>query len=49
MTTNGEPYFRVFLPEGVLSPGQSIGLNVVRVGGSSGSYTFKLLSGQGKP
>ncbi len=48
-TKNGEPYFRVFLPDGVINPGQSIGVNVVRSGGSSGSYTFKLLSGQGKP
>ena len=46
----GEPYYRVFLPGGVLSPGQSISLNVTRTGGgSSSSYTPKLLSGQGKP
>lgn len=49
MTENGEPYFRVFLPDGVLNPGQSIGVNVVRSGGSSNSYTFQLLSGQGEP
>jgi len=48
-TKSGEPYFRVFLPNGVMNPGQSIGVNVVRSGGSSGSYTFKLSSGQGKP
>ncbi len=48
-TKKGEPYFRLFLPDGVLNPGQSIEVNVVRSGGSSGSYTFKLLSGQGKP
>jgi hypothetical protein len=48
-THNGEPYFRVFLPEGVLNPGQSIALNVIRSGGSSSSYSFKLMSGQGKP
>lgn len=48
-TKEGEPYFRLFLPEGVLNPGQSIEVNVVRAGGSSGSYAFKLLSGQGKP
>jgi len=46
----GEPYYRIFLPEGVLQPGQSISVNVVRSGGgSSASYTLKLLSGQGKP
>ncbi len=48
-TKKAEPYFRLFLPEGVLNPGQSIEVNVVRSGGSSGSYTFKLLSGQGAP
>lgn len=48
-TKKGEPYFRLFLPEGVLNPGQSIEVSVIRSGGSSGSYTFKLLSGQGKP
>jgi cytochrome c peroxidase len=48
-TKNGEPYFRLFLPDGVLNPGQSITVNVVRSGAPSGSYTFKLWSGQGKP
>ncbi|MEP7121631.1 MAG: cytochrome c peroxidase [Byssovorax sp.] len=48
-TKTGEPYFRLFLPDGVISPGQSIGVTVVRSGGSSGSYTLKLLSGQGQP
>ncbi len=48
-TKNGEPYFRVFLPDGVLNPGQSIALNVTRSGGSSDAYSFKLMSGQGKP
>jgi mono/diheme cytochrome c family protein len=46
---SGEPYYRLFLPDGVLSPGQSISVNVVRTGGSSGSYRLKVLSGQGKP
>lgn len=45
----GEPFYRVFLPEGVLNPGASIPVSVVRKGGSSSSYTLKLLSGQGKP
>lgn len=50
MTTTGMPYYRVFLPEGVLSPGQSIARTVVRTsGGSESSYTFQLMSGQGKP
>jgi len=49
MTKTGEPYFRIFLPGGVLNPGQSIGLTVSRSGGASSSYTLKLLSGQGKP
>ncbi len=49
-TTTGKPYYRVFLPEGVLYPGQSIATTVVRAGGgSSSSYTFQLMSGQGKP
>lgn len=49
-TTSGKPYYRVFLPEGVLSPGQSIATTVVRTGGgSNSSYTFQLMSGQGKP
>jgi len=46
----GEPYYRVFLPSGVLNPGQSVALTVTRTGGgSSASYALKLLSGQGKP
>ncbi len=47
---SGEPYYRVFLPNGVLNPGQSVSVTVTRTGGgSSASYTPKLLSGQGKP
>jgi cytochrome c peroxidase len=45
----GEPYFRLYLPDGVLNPGQSISVNVTRTGGSSSSYKLKVLSGQGKP
>ena len=48
--TTGRPYYRIFLPEGVLNPGQSVARTVVRSGGgSSASYRFQLLSGQGKP
>lgn len=45
----GQPVYRVFLPEGVLEPGASISVEIVRSGGSSGSYGLKLLSGQGAP
>ncbi len=45
----GEPFYRVFVPEGVLKPGASISVTVVRTGGSNSSYKLKLLSGQGKP
>jgi hypothetical protein len=46
----GEPYYRIFLPGGVLDPGQSVSVTVTRTGdGSSSSYTPKLLSGQGRP
>lgn len=49
-TSTGKPYYRLFLPDGVLNPGQSISATVVRTGGgSSGSYMFQLMSGQGKP
>jgi Di-haem cytochrome c peroxidase len=49
-TTAGEPYYRMFLPDGVLNPGQSVSRTVVRTGGgSSSSYVFQLKSGQGKP
>jgi len=49
MTKDGRPYVRVFLPDGVLAPGQSITVSLVRAGGSGGAYTLKLLSGQGQP
>lgn len=45
----GEPFYRVFLPEGVLEPSKSITVTVVRTGGANDSYKLKLLSGQGKP
>ncbi len=52
VTQAGEPYLRVFLPDGALNPGQSISVRLVfdqaqrrqRV-----NYTLSLLSGQGKP
>jgi cytochrome c peroxidase len=48
-TKSGRPYYRMFLPEGVLKPGQSVSRTVVRSGGSSSAYTLQLMSGQGKP
>jgi hypothetical protein len=48
---SGDPYVRVFLPEGVLRPGQRITQRLVfeRVVRSSPSYDLTLLSGQGAP
>jgi Di-haem cytochrome c peroxidase len=53
-THNGDPYIRVFLPDGVMQPGENIlqtlifrgrtGNNVPRI-----NYALELLSGQGKP
>lgn len=46
----GQPYYRIFLPDGVLNPGQSVSLAITRTGGgSSSSYGWKFYSGQGKP
>jgi hypothetical protein len=52
-TSAGDPYRRIFLPNGVLMPGQSI---IVRLrfgqrghDGSSAKYSLMLLSGQGNP
>lgn len=44
----GEPVYRLFLPSGVLRPGTSTSVSIVRTGGSNNSYKLKLLSGQGK-
>ncbi len=44
----GQPTYRIFLPDGVLSKGASTSVKIVRTGGSSSSYQLKLLSGQGK-
>jgi len=50
-TRSGDPYIRVFLPDGVLLPGQSISQNLVfkRKGNAPLSYTLAFLSGQGNP
>jgi hypothetical protein len=51
-TTSGDPYLRVFLPDGVLLPGQGI-VETLRFKRESHappvSYTLRLLSGQGNP
>ncbi len=49
MTQAKEPYFRNFLPNGVLETAKTITLKVVRSGGMSTSYGFKFVSGQGAP
>ncbi|MFN0316390.1 MAG: cytochrome-c peroxidase [Burkholderiales bacterium] len=52
MTASGEPYVRVFLPVGVLLPGQSIVQTLFFEGPSqvqAANYSLKLLSGQGNP
>jgi cytochrome c peroxidase len=51
-TSTGDPYRRVFLPNGVLTPGQSVDVSLqFRRHRQSPpvSFTFKLLSGQGNP
>jgi hypothetical protein len=51
-TSAGEPYLRVFLPDGVLLPGQSIYQAVAFNGlanAQAANPSFKLLSGQGEP
>jgi len=51
-TSTGDPYQRVFLPDGVLAPGQSIDVSLRfkrhRQSPPVG-FTLKLLSGQGNP
>jgi cytochrome c peroxidase len=52
ITTGGDPYLRVFLPQGVLNPGQSISQRLVferKRNAPPLSYTLSFLSGQGKP
>lgn len=53
-TQSGDPYIRVFLPNGVLQPGQYIvqALTFSRKGGNNAppaNYSLDLLSGQGNP
>jgi len=51
-TRSGEPYVRVFLPGGVLNPGQHISQAFTFDGlarRQQPTYRFKLLSGQGAP
>jgi len=50
ITKGGDPYLRVFLPNGVLLPGQSITETLDFNGTSNpGNYSISFLSGQGKP
>jgi hypothetical protein len=50
-TSAGGPYRRIFLPSGVLMPGQSIKVNLRfdHRPGTRGNYSLVLLSGQGNP
>jgi hypothetical protein len=51
-TRDGAPYLRVFLPNGVLNPGQSIQPELVferKPNAPSLTYTVTFLSGQGAP
>jgi len=51
-TSTGDPYRRVFLPNGVLAAGQSIDVTLRfrrRAPSSPVSFTLTLLSGQGNP
>ena len=51
-TEDGDPYLRVFLPDGVLLPGQSIVQTLTFKRHSNAppvGYTLQLLSGQGNP
>jgi hypothetical protein len=51
-TSTGEPYLREFLPDGVLSPGQSLVATLRfkrHAQAPPVSYTLQLLSGQGNP
>jgi hypothetical protein len=53
VTSNGDPYIRIFLSDGVLQPGQHIDatLTFSRKGGNNAppAYSLQLLSGQGNP
>ncbi len=52
VTSGGDPYIRVFLPDGVLQPSQTISRTLRFEGNpqfSSLKYSLKFLSGQGNP
>ena len=52
VTSTADPYLRVFLPNGVLNPGQSVVLPLhftQRPHDPRVNYRLVLLSGQGKP
>ena len=51
-TSTGEPYLRVFLPNGVLDPGDSIGQRLIfqrPPNDGPVNYSLRFLSGQGNP
>jgi len=51
-SSSGDPYLRVFLPDGVIMPGQSIVATLVferKPKGPAVNYSLGLLSGQGRP
>lgn len=51
-TGAGDPYIRVFLPNGILLPGQSIAENLLfkrKPFAGPVSYTLQFISGQGTP
>ncbi|HEX7139622.1 MAG TPA: cytochrome c peroxidase, partial [Vicinamibacterales bacterium] len=48
-TSEGDPYLRLFLRDGVLNPGDTVDVRLRIAGDEDGRYTFKLLSGQGNP
>ena len=51
-TSNGDPYLRVFLPNGVLPQGESIDVTLRfrrHAQSPQVSFTLALLSGQGNP
>ncbi len=52
VTSTGDPYLRVFLPNGLLNPGQSIAQTLVFQGPPNAlqaNYNLDFLSGQGNP
>jgi hypothetical protein len=51
-TSAGDPYLRLFLPDGILAPGQSldVALELKRHANAPPvSFSLQLLSGQGTP